>query len=345
MNYLNSFRKAIAYSLFALTSLLSGCSLLLDDPVYDSVTRDFDTLDVDNDEISYRIGYLGEALLEPNTRIDIYNALAKVISDQQRTESALYKAANISTTSRMVSDLSVGKLNSSVGAQLGNTLAISSLALSLFSSDGSLDITTGVFLPNSFNGAVIKSIEEADLAAQQLIANQLEKSSINMGYTFECVTGCGSAVSLYYFKRLPNTNISHYIYAPESFAAITNIASLQPVAKDTLVDSIATGIDVAWRSKFGNQAQIILVANPLLDESGSIDFKLADPNKSSSLTIRGDTRLSRTDFGDKFNRLVHSTPYTVYGNSEAYPNVLYFNGKVYRFILNSVATTFDEYIL
>lgn len=325
--------------------LISGCSALIDDPIYHSVTRDFDTKKLNNETRSYQIAWLAQALLEPKTRQDVAKGLVenapKIDVNGGLT---LGDAADASLAAQMAADLLSGQLSSGLGGQLGTAVFLGAAALSLFSGDGSINTTSVVLLPEEFNGKTLDSSEKAKIAAEKLLVERYAKAAEGMGYSFKCEYECDAFPSLYRIQRLPETDVKQYIYAPEDIAIYFSDFDLIQPENTAALDSLSTGFNVAWRTAFGNAAAIFMIQKPRLDEHGHIEIISTD-KMPSGWSIAGDGRFIKTDFGEAFLRQVHNTPFTIFGTSEAYPNVAYYNGAVYRYVLNSNAKTFNEIVM
>jgi hypothetical protein len=325
---------------------LTGCSTLIDDPVFQSRIRDFDTKKIEDENISYRIGWLGQYLLEPQTRQEI---AGKLIENSTQSKSIFKQnidsTLDVSLGGQMLTDLAVGDVGSGLGSSVGTGLFVAGGVISLFSGDGSIDNVSGINFPEIFEGNYLETAEQAQTEALSLIDQQLINASQELGYSAKCVYQCDISPRVYHLKKLNITGTAKWIYEPDEIAVYVGEIKMLKVEETQFLDSFAVGFKVAWRTEYGNTAVIRLISDPILDKNNKIVINHPDPNDPKSFTYRGKHALFSTDIGDAFNRAIHNTPYTFTGSSDDHPKALYYNGDVYNFGLNSRAQTFDKYIL
>lgn len=323
--------------------VLGGCAAT-DDPIYQSLTRDFETEVVKDVTESYRIGWLAQGLLEPPVRKELGNLL---VGNAQKIQSQFSRnmevADDLGTTAQFLTDVGLGQFGSSAGSDAG-TLVFAGLATaSLFMGDGSMDHASGIFLPSTWKGEPLTTQAQAQAASNELIDAQIKYAADQVGFDASCEYACDAFPSMYRLKVRPDTDLSKYIYAPRDIAIYVNKTTIIPAGDTAGLDSLATGIPVAWRTEYGNMAPMVLAAEPVKKQgTNEIDIVATE---NGGWTFSGKTSLSRTDFGDAFLRAFHSTPFTIYGTTEGHPNSVYYNGKRYKFVLNSRADTFDETVL
>jgi hypothetical protein len=285
-------------------------------------------------------------LLEPHTRQEIAAKLSEnTVQIKSILEQNVDSTMDVSQKGQMLTDLAVGQAGSGLGNTVGAGLFIVGGAVSLFSGDGSSDYVSGISLPETFEGNHLETAEKAQAAALSLIDQQLINASQELGYSAECVHRCDTSPRFYHLKKLKTAGTVKWIYEPEEIAVYVGEIEMLKVEETQLVDSLAVGFKVAWRTEYGNTAVIHLLSNPILDKNNNIIINHLDPNDPKSVSFKGDNRLPKTDIGDAFNRLIHNTPYTFMGTSKKRPKALYYNGEVYTFGLNSRAQTFDKYVL
>lgn len=326
--------------------ILTGCSTLINDPVFQSRIRDFDTKKIEDENISYRIGWLGQYLLEPHIRKEIATKLSEnTVQIKSLLEQNINNPLDVSLGGQMLTDLAVGDIGSSLGNTVGTGLFVAGGVISLLSGDGSIDYVSGINLPEKFEGNYLETAEQAQTAALSLIDQQLINASQELGYSAKCVYQCDISPRAYHLKKLNITGTVNWIYEPEEIAVYVGEIKMLKVEETQFLDSLAVGFKVAWRTEYGNTAVIRLISDPTLDKNNNIVINHPDPNDPKLVSFRGKHALFSTDIGDAFNRAIHNTPYTFTGSSDDHPKALYYNGDVYKFGLNSRAQTFDKYIL
>ncbi len=336
------------YRLIALTAVLitaSGCSVIIKDPIYHSVTRSAKVEKLNNEVRGYQIGWLAQALLEPQVRNVVAQKLAKSAPVIETAGGfSIADAADVSLTAQMMTDLAVGQISSSAGNNIGSAFFIGATALSLLSGDGSLKKTNVVLLPAQLNDKILDSADIANSVAQELILQRYAKAADKFGYSFICEYSCETFPSLYRMQRKPETDTSQFIYAADDIAIYFSDFEIVAPEKTQLIDSLATGFNVAWRTHFNNDAAIYILQNPKLDDKNKIYITHSE-NKPSSWSIHGDGRFFKTDFGYTFLRDVYKTPYMLFGAANSYPQIAFYNGTVYSYILNDVPNAFNRVVL
>ncbi len=337
---------SISRLLFVTTSAFTvstvvGCSAILQDPIYDSVMRSVQSEDLKDEVKSYQIGWLGQALLEPQAR----NMVAKkLVESAPQISTVGMDPADVSLAAQMVTDIAVGELGSGMGDAVGAAVFVGGVALSLLSGDGSLNTTSAVLLPKELDGKILDSAEQAKEAAEQLILKSYKLAADKFGYTFQCEHSCEKFPSVYRMLRKPEAETSSFVYAAEDVAIYFEDFELIAPEKTQVIDSLSTGFNVAWRTNFNNDAAVYLMQNPQLDIGGKVLIIPTD-KMSSGWSISGDNRFFKTDFGQSMLREVYSNPYMIFGSANHHPKVAYYNGVVYRYTLNSVPSAFDRIVL
>lgn len=326
-------------------SLLVGCSIYGDDPLYDSFSRKGERERFKDDVRSYQIGWLGQALLKPQTRGFVARQLAENAPEISAAGGfTATDAADLSIAAQMFTDVAVGQLGSGLGGNVGSAFFVGGLALSMLAGDGSLKTTSVVLLPEELDGEVLDTPERAKAAAHRLMAERYALAAAQFGYSFECEYSCDALPSLFRMQRQAEADTSSFIYAADDVAVY--FADFEIVASDETqaIDSLATGFNVAWRSHFNNDAAINMVLNPRLDEQGKVEIE-ANDKMVAGWVFYGDRRFFRTDFGKVFLREVYKTPYMFYGTAQSHPKVAYYDGVVYQYVLNDSATAFNRVVL
>lgn len=336
------------YRLSALTAAFitaSGCSVIIKDPIYHSVTRNTKVEKLNNETRGYQIGWLAQALLEPQVRNVVAQKLAKSAPIIETSGGfRIADAADVSLTAQMMTDLAVGQISSSAGSNIGSAFFIGATALSLLSGDGSLQKTNVVLLPAQLNDKLLDSADLANSAAQKLILKRYAKAADKFGYSFTCEYSCDAFPSLYRMQRKAETDTSQFIYAADDVAIYFSDFEIVAPEKTQLIDSLATGFNVAWRTHYNNDAGIYILQNPKLNEENKINITYVD-NKPSNWSVHGDGRFFKTDFGHTFLRDVYKTPYMLFGAANSYPQIAFYNGTVYSYIFNDIPNAFNRVVL
>lgn len=183
--------------------LLTGCSTLINDPVFKSRIRDFDTKKIEDENISYRIGWLGQSLLEPHIRKEIATKLSEnTVQIRSLLEQNTNSPLDVSLGGQMLTDLAVGDIGSSLGSSVGTGLFVAGGVISLLSGDGSIDYVSGINLPEKFEGNYLETAEQAQIAALSLLDRQLINASHDLGYSAKCVHQCDTSPRVYHLKKL-----------------------------------------------------------------------------------------------------------------------------------------------
>uniref|UniRef100_UPI0040478624 hypothetical protein n=1 Tax=Rheinheimera sp. TaxID=1869214 RepID=UPI0040478624 len=322
-------------------STVVGCSAILQDPIYDSVMRSVKSENLKDEVKSYQIGWLGQALLEPQAR---NNVAKKLVENAPQISTERMSAADVSLAAQMATDVAFGQLGSGMGDAVGAAFFVGAAALSLLAGDGSLNTTSVVLLPAELDGKALDSKEQAKAAAEQLIVKSYQLAANKFGYSFQCEYSCEGFPSVYRMLRTPEAVTSAFIYAADDVAIYFEDFEVIAPENTQALDSLATGFMVAWRSNFNNDAAAYLMQNPQLDANGKVLITPTD-KMPSGWSITGDNRFFRTDFGRSMLREVYDNPFMIFGTANSYPQVAYYNGVVYRYTLNSVPKAFDKTVL
>ncbi|CAM5276826.1 hypothetical protein [Alishewanella longhuensis] len=322
-------------------STVVGCSAILQDPIYDSVMRSVKSENLKDDVKSYQIGWLGQALLEPQARNQVAK---KLVENAPQISTVGMSAVDASLAAQMTTDLAVGQLGSGMGDAVGAAFFVGGMALSLLAGDGSLNTTSVVLLPAEMDGEALDSAEKAKAAAERLMVKSYQLAANKFGYSLQCEYSCERFPSVYRMQRQSEADTSAFIYAAEDVAIYFEDFEIIAPEQTQIIDSMATGFNVAWRSNFNNDAAIYLMQNPKLDENGKV---LITPNDKAPAgwAIIGDNRFFKTDFGQSMLREVYANPYMIFGAANNHPKVAYYDGVVYRYISNSRPNAFDKIVL
>lgn len=323
--------------------LLFGCASHTSDPILASKLQSFDNEEILDEGEVYRIGMIGRYMLEPEARQKVLH----IISGNQEYFSKRKTGAfqpTLATSTQALTDLGVGQLDSSLGNTLGSAVAIGEMAYYLFSGDGSFDEVSGFYLPKIFEGVVLDSPEEAQQAIIELYTGDLKMGLSKYGYSVTCIHNCGGNFAIYDAQRQAPIALESLVYAPKRVGIVVGVDEAIEISADDKVSSIAAGFEVNWLAKHVHASRVVMLADPVLNEDGSIKLTPL-PEQPQEMSIRGNPRVQYTDFHHKIFKEIYSNPYLFYGTLDDHPSRLYFNSNVYRITFNSQADGFNRKLI
>lgn len=323
--------------------LLVGCASYTSDPILASKLRSFDDEKILDEGEIYRIGMIGRYMLEPEARQKVLHIISGNQEYFSKQKSGSFQPT-LATSTQALTDLSVGQLDSSLGNTLGTAVAIGEMAYYLFSGDGSFDEVSGFYLPEIYEGEVIDNPEEAQQAIIDIYTNYLKKGLSKYGYKVTCIHNCGKNYAIYDAHRYAPIALESLIYAPRRVGIIVGVDEAIEISADDKVSSIAAGFEVNWLSKHVHASRIVMLADPVLNEDGSIKLTPL-PEQPQEMSFRGNPRVQYTDFHHKIFKEIYSNPYLFYGTLDDHPKRLYFNNSVYRITFNSSANGFNRKLI
>lgn len=317
--------------------LLSGCANRTENPYLYDITSYPDRVKVskENKDQVVKVSYLASALMESDNRAEINNIVAK---------SELYRewsAAQVSTMAQMTTDLAVGQFSSSAGAQVGASVFAAGLVLGeMF--DGSSDVATSAWLPQVYKGTEIRDAGQAEKAMIDFTMQQIQHVADVMGWKATCVNGCDSRIIQVHFTNSDNKPLhDDYVYKPSDFALQIGFNRLVEVKETDPVNALL-GENIGWKTN-GSNSYYVQVFSELEHESdGSV--KRVYNKKDDEWYMRVRREISRTHLGRDIMRTFHSTPYTLFGNSDQYPKVIYYDDVIYSFSSNSNTYLASEHL-
>jgi len=319
-------RMRNAYILFPVIPLLASCAEMTKDPWLKDVLTHPERAELTDKDTQLRLSYLSRSLMESDDR-------AKLNSEIQNTQYVKsWNAGQTATAAQMTTDLVVGNFNSAQGATVGAALFSADLILGeVF--DGSDDITSKAWLPDTFNGIKLEQQIQATQAMVTLIHQQANKVADSLGWSMSCLYGCEGVNQVLLFQNIENKSLnSEYLYQPSDFVINVQFNKLVKVADTDPVNAII-GEKLGWQTSGNHSFYIGIWSGLLYDGAGNPDIR---KNEKTGFTYAAAKRdVSQTHLGRDILRIFHGTPYTLYGSKEVYPKVVFYNKVAYSFISNS----------
>jgi hypothetical protein len=320
---------------------------MLNDPLFTSSQRGFDTIDIEDESEIFRAGYVGRFLLEPDVRRELIQRISEIEVDIQRASSidgisrGISSAANAGTAGMLAGDMLTGTFGSGTGNMLGNAFAIGAVGLALLSGDGSFDDVSGVYLPGFYNNAEITTAEQAQNIASKLVTQKVYVAMQELGFKGVCELGCDSFTAVHAFTLNDASKSSFIDYVPPKVLVYLNVNEFVSNEKALAYHSRAVSFPVKWYSKMVDGARVLLVSD---NTKGNVIAK-SFIDDEGNVNVSGTFLINNTMFAEYVNRKIYDNPFMYKGTSDDYPKWLAYNGKIYRFSLNSIAKTFSEEIL
>ncbi|WP_299020091.1 hypothetical protein [uncultured Photobacterium sp.] len=328
-------------SLIAVMTVLPGCSSRMGKPYLHDITTYPERTKVSQenwDEV-VKVSYLANALMESDNRADIVERVTKsdVVGE--------WNAFQTSTVAQMSTDLAVGQFDSAAGHSVGAAVLAADLLFGeMF--DGSEDVATSAWLPDTYNGQKLETEEQAQAALIDLTLNQAQKVADTLGWDASCIYGCSVGTDskrlVIYFKNIKQRSLhADYIYKPAEFAMQISFNSLVRVEKEDPVHALL-GEQIGWKTR-GHNSYYVGVYSHLI-HNGNGEVKLNIDEESGKKYVAAYRDMAETHLGRDIMRTFHNTPYTLFGSSAVYPRVIYYRGVAYTFISNSNSIISDRFL-
>ncbi len=320
--------NCFSISILATSILLSGCAAKTPFRQDTSTSPEIERIEDESrsDEID-KVSYLSRALMEDDNRAEVIEKITK--SKIYTGYNAVTQGSIAGTTTHLIA----GDFNSQSGKAVQAAVIVTSLIFGEFS-DGSSEYTGKAWIKGSFEGKPITTKEEANIALIKQTEQRFNALADTLKWDVNCIDGCGTQQSLYHFTNPNNTTFNQtYIYQPNEFVAFVSFNSgLEKVSLDSPVRALIDK-DITWQTKGFNSYRIHFYAGDLdKEEDGSVKLYVGKNGKKGA---RARHELSETQFGRSLYKAFHSTPYTLWGEQDSYPNVIYYSGTVYSFVSNS----------
>lgn len=314
--------------IFAVAALLALTGCATQSPVMQDRAA-WQRVPLSDKEEQLRLSYLARYMIEVDERAELEQLVA---------ESPAYKGWQRSDTvsSLMLkSDLSGTTDSSLLGNQLATGIAVGGVLWDAMV-DGSMDRVSQAYLPRRLNGVELDSEDKANKALFTMVGEQLSMAAQSFGWQLECVQGCGGSNQVYLIRDTAKALVG-YGYQPENICFQTDITEVKRVRKTDPVNAIL-GFDAQWKTSDGNTLVLNGITDCLLDSQGKLVVKnLAEKNIDYPEGSSRSRYLEETLLGKRFLSRVYNNPYFFSGTQKRYPNMFFYNGKVYSFVLNSRA--------
>jgi len=266
--------------------------------------------------------------MEGDDRSKLIAKLQKIKLEKQSTNYGLH--------AQVATDFALKAPGSDLGVAVGVGV---SLANSIFNevNDGSMKFISQAFLPATFMGQELDTIEKANSALKDYSKNKLIKVAEDFNWSITCIEGCGSNREIYYLKSTENI-ASRYAYRPQEFIAILILSDVVEVKEDDFYTSLL-GYDVKWKSEEGHKYILHLSAGIKYDDQNNMVFG-EDGKTPKALYWLNPTRIGRD-----MMRAFYNDPFSIYGTSESFPKQVFHNGEIYSFQSNSNHMMINEIII
>lgn len=323
------------YIIFMVIPFLTSCASMTKDPWLKDALSHPERVELEDKNTQLRLSYLSRFMMESDDR-------AELISEIQSTKLVKsWNAAQTATVAQMTTDLVVGDFSSAQGAAVGAAVFTADLVLGeVF--DGSNDITSKAWLPDTFDGSKLETQKQATHAMIALIDQQANKVADSLGWSMTCLYGCDSTNQVLFFQNINNKPLNlDYIYQPTDFVINVQFNKLVKVTDTDPVNAMI-GENIGWQTNGNNSFYIGIWSDLYYDDVGNPDLR---KNENTGLTYAAAQRdVSRTRLGRDILRIFHGTPYTLYGSKNVYPKVVFYNKVAYSFISNSDKRMVKYYI-
>ena len=336
----NKMKKSCLFTL-VVVSILSGCADRMKNPYIADITTYPEKVKLSEDQQGQviKVSYLSRDLMESDNRAAIEK---KVTSSKAYAQWSAGSAAQAGTMAQMTTDLAVGQFDSSAGATAGAVAFGAGLVLGeVF--DGSEEYASKAWLPNTYNGELITTKEQAQKALKAFSEKQVQKIADTMGWHVECAIGCNAeSRNVYYYLSNTNSQPLHadYIYKPFDIAIRVSFNELVKVKDNDPIRALL-GNDIGWTTYGHNSFIVMSMGGITLDESGKPKIFQTEDGRDSLMLWR---YLKKTHIGRDILRTFHSTPYTLQGDSDDYPHTIYHDNVAYTFSSNSNTLIASRYL-
>lgn len=170
-------KKSCLFTLM-LVSILSGCADRMKNPYFVDITTSPEKVKLSEgkQEQVIKVSYLSRDLMESDNRAAIEK---KVANSKAYAQWSAGSAAQVGTMAQMTTDLAVGQFDSTAGATAGAIAFGAGVVLGeVF--DGSKEYASKAWLPNTYNGELITTREQAQKALTTS-TNSLPTYQVNFG--------------------------------------------------------------------------------------------------------------------------------------------------------------------
>ncbi|HAT7739456.1 hypothetical protein [Vibrio parahaemolyticus] len=324
-------KKSCLFTLM-LVSILSGCADRMKNPYFVDITTSPEKVKLSEgkQEQVIKVSYLSRDLMESDNRAAIEK---KVANSKAYAQWSAGSAAQVGTMAQMTTDLAVGQFDSSAGSTAGAIALGAGVVLGeVF--DGSKEYASKAWLPNTYDGELITTREQAQKALKAFSEQQVKKVADTMGWHVECAIGCDaeSKDSYYYLSNTNNQPLhADYIYKPYDIAIRVSFSEVVKVKDNDPIHALL-GNNIGWTTYGHNSFVVMPMGGITLDEFSKPKIFQTEGGRDSIMLWH---YLKKTHIGRDILRTFHSTPYTFQGDSDDYPHIIYHDNVAYTFGSNS----------
>jgi len=317
-----------------LSILVSGCAGT-PKTITQAELRHTDLVEIEVDPIlQQRATYLGRMLLSSGERQEFL----KDLTDNKYVKDSL--------TMQGVHNYN---LFSAVGEQPGMDIAKAQIAVGLFntfSKVGQVKNTTGIALPEFFNGEPVLDENDAWQKAVTYTEQKMSAAASAMGYSFECIKGCDAEMRSYLLKANGSVEHDHYIVRPDKLLAIN--AAFRPLVRieDDPLRNFAHGFDVVWATDKTNSWMIDIRSDLYMPDGEITFYESSDDLADLDNWVVSQLQLDYFSAGREMLAKIYDNSYMYKGKGKrAYMDFFAYEGKVYntRMIAGSLGLLYKEF--
>lgn len=284
-------------------------------------------VDIDDPEKIEQLSYLAQHMMSNRDRKSLLEGLpeSQQVSDWSRSNAAA--ASDAGMTTQMLVDAHQGHVGSLLGTKAGVGVFAASLLLGS-GSDGGQEKVGQAFLPGEMFGKALGTEGDVLEALNTLFAQQVEEVASQLSWEMSCEFGCdGSSRNVIYLLSDKNNHplTDNFHYAPSEFVLQLIVSDIERVVENDPVGAFLP-FSPAWKTAGGNTFYVKALSEIEHDKDGGIRLKnvgLTQPVAKRELNF--------TDVGSSVLSVIHSTPYTFYGNQTRVQNEFFYNGGTYSF--------------
>ncbi len=309
--------------------LLSGCAA----SPYTMEHINAETIDDENKIENAKRAWLGRELISADTRKRAIEPIFEIEDSDDIPERDV--------TARRAASFAGDVLSGTSNSNLGGALSMGAALLGTFlEDDGSVEVSSGMFLPATYEGVDLNTQDLANKTAIRIINERLNTlSKASDLYEYRCLIGCevDSFESYVLMKRKINTNETEYA-VPEMNVLSIKFSGFLPSTDVNIIDNLATESDVKWFTGKGGFLTLGLteVFNP-----EEIDFYTISKNEANKILQPGRIQFTENShIGRKILRHIYSDKMVFKGDADK----KYFahDGEVYYFFSNGISQPFSQ---
>ena len=314
-------KHAYAAALAVAVVTLSGCASLSDDPWFQDTLVKPEKVEITDLDTGWRLSYLSRLLMDRDDR----KKLVATLHDNAYYRS--WGAVEYGGIAGLATDASVGQLGSSAGMNASATVGAAVMAVGWLANMAPDQMSQG-FVPATFNGQPLATTgAEADRWLANQMAEQIKSGAPKVGFNAECLYGCdGNSNQVWWLKRQATAKADGHLFWPEDLALVFNFEPVEKADEDPVRDA-ALGFPVAWQTKFGHNARLVIVTDLKRGEDGKPKVIVGSDDKTRIPDSGRGT--AQTRIGRELLRAIYASPFFLYGDDDLYPGMVVFNGVAY----------------